>query len=401
MKKQIIDLSAREGFVCLGSECPRDCCHGWDTIEVDANTLDKWNATQDTEAKQLLMNYINTSANGISVMKKTEEKICMALNDKKLCSIQLQFGHDYLSETCRSFPRLNFQNYYRSYNSASLSCPAIVEKALFGVNSAPLFSISKSNEQYEQNNQGPTEHDKPLYALDIFLAGILEKSEYPIGVSLFFISDVFMKIINMSKAGDLSEEFIQQLQKNTDTYLTDISKAVKHGKLKPNPVTAGSFWKNVYELCEIRHINKKYLDDYSAGLIQAIERCDDSFASFSKVYASINQYKKKGKKQIKQQYLPLLRKYINIIFINKGFPLAPKYNHDLILVDCMINLCVLQLLMWIEINKNGKLTDEFIKDCIVEVDRKFVQHEGVIKHLGTNPHMMQIEKYCPSFLDLF
>ena len=398
LKKEILELSARKEFLCLGSDCPRDCCHGWDKIEVDENTLAMWKGTQDTETKKLLVNFISTSDDGISLMKKTEEKNCIALNAEKLCDIQLQYGHEYLSDVCRSFPRINFNNYYREYHSASFSCPLITEKMLFDNIDAPLFFISDNN---EQNNKVLTEHEKLLYALDILLTDILEKTKYSIGVSLFFISDIFVNIINMSQSGDLTEGFIQQLQENVDAYLTDISKAVKQGKLKPNSVTAGSFWKSIYELCETRDINEKYLGSNSTRLKQEVGRCDGSFAGFSKIYAIINQYRKKGKKQIKQQYTPLLRKYIKILFINKGFPLAPKHTLDLILVDCMVNFCVLQLLMWIEINKNGKITDEFIKDCIVEIDRKFVLNDGVLKRLEENPHMIQIEKYCSSFVDLF
>lgn len=397
MKKQILDLSAQEGFVCQGSQCPRDCCHGWD-IEVDARTLDMWNELQDTEAKQLLTSFICISDDDVSKMSKTEEKNCIALNNKRLCSIQLQFGHEYLPLICRTFPRISFKNYYRGYNSASLSCPVIVEKALFDDAHKQMFLKSESDEKVSKESSYKS---KLLCALDIFLSDVLEKSEYSVGVSLFFISDIFVKIINMSFKGELTEEVIQLLRENIDTYLSDISKAVKNGKLKPHPVTAGSFWKSVYELCEARQINKKYLDDDSASLGQAIKRCDDSFAGFSKVYSVVSKYRKMGKKQIKHQYISLFRKYINIIFVNKGFPLSPDHMLDLSLVDCMTNICVLQLLMWIEINKNGRLTDEFIKDCIIEVDRNFVQHEGVVKLLQNNSHMMQIEKYCPSFLDLF
>ena len=398
MKKQLLELKGREEFICLGSECPRDCCHGWDKIEIDANTIEKWEAMQDCTEKQFLMSLINTSDHNVSVLNKTKEKVCTALNDNKLCGIQLRFGHDYLSEICRSFPRLSFQNYYRNYKSASFSCPVIVENILFDSESTALFSISEID---EQNDQESTKHDKLLYALDNFLSDILEKSEYPICIVLFFVSDMFVNIFKMIQSGDLTDVILQQLHENIDTYLADISKAVKHGKLKPTPVTSGSFWKSIYELCETHNVNKRFLDEDSSNFNRSIKQCDNSFSDYSKIYANIIRYRKKANKQIKQQYLPLFRKYIKIIFINKGFPLEPKYKADLVLVDCMINICVLQLLIWIEINKNGKLTNEFIKDCVVEVDRKFVLHDGVIKGLEENPHMIHIEKYCNSFLDLF
>lgn len=395
MNKQTLNLNIRENFICLGSECPRDCCHGWDKIEVDEKTIARWSDTQKLETKQLLMSYIDTMVDIGPVIKTTKDKVCIALNDEKLCKLQIQFGHEYLSENCRYFPRISFNNCYRTYNSMSLSCPEVVEKSLFGDKNDPLFSVLETNEQASNNN------DKLLYALDVFLDVILEKSEYPIGNTLYFISDVFVDIYKMAQTGELTHDIINQIQDNVNTYLSDISKSVKHGRLTSNPVTSGSFWKTIYKYCEDRNISKVFLDEDSSKLFQSLKQCDDSFAGYSKIYAVIKHYRKKANKQIKHQYILPIRKYIKIMFINKGFPLAPKHSLDLALVDCMINICALQLLMWIEVNKNGKLTDDFVKECIVEVDRKIVSCDGVIKALEENPHMIQLDKYCNSFLDLF
>lgn len=395
MKKQIAVMNALDGFSCLGSECTHNCCQGWEKFVVDADTLEKWNNIDD-EAKRYLMNLVSTG-DDISVMKKTKENNCIALNDKKLCSIQLRFGHDYLPRICQNFPRINYQNHISGYKSASLACPDIVDKTLFD-NSLSMYSVIEAEDTSVQES---SYKNKLLCDLDIFLTVTLEKTEYPVGLVMFFISDMFHKIINMYSNGEMTEGIIHDLQDNIDIYLSDISKAIKSGKLKPHPVTAGSFWKNIYELCEKNKINRKFLDNDSATLLKSIHKCDDSFASLSKIYAGVNQYKKKANKQIKNKYNLLFRKYIKIIFINKGFPLSNKHVLDLNLVDCMINISVLQLLVWIEVNKNDKLSTEFLKECVIEVDRKFVQHDGVVNYLKNDPPLMQIDKYCPSFLDVF
>lgn len=398
MRKEILEISVRGGFTCLGSECPCDCCHGWDRIEVDAKTREKWEAEQDSQVKEQLLGFIDYTDKDVPVMKKTNEKVCLALNDNKLCNIQLQYGHDYLSEICQSFPRIDFDNTYRRYDSASFSCPEIVRRVLFDKTASSLYITKYQDDQENKTSSGS---DELLYALDSMLGDILDLSDYKIGVELFFIADIFTDILKEVQFGGVGANDIIDIRANISTYLKDITGAVKQGGIKPNPVTSGSFWKTIYDYCQKRDINKLFFEGESSALARSITRCDGSFSGFSKIYSVIKKYKKKANKQMKQQYVSLLRQYVKVVFINKGFPLAPKHSLDFVLVECMINISVLQLLIWIEVNKNGKLTDEFLEKCIVEVDRKFVLADGVIKALEEESHMIQVDKYCNAFLDIF
>jgi len=146
VKKQLLEINMKQEFVCLGSECPRTCCHGWNNIEIDAETIDKWKSIQDHEQNLVMQGFIDIGDNDISVMQQTEDNVCTALNEDKLCSIQLQYGHEYLSKVCREFPRLNYENYYRNNTSVSLSCPAIVDNILFDSEIKRMFLVSEINE---------------------------------------------------------------------------------------------------------------------------------------------------------------------------------------------------------------------------------------------------------------
>ena len=397
MAKEILELKARKEFNCLGTDCPRDCCHGWDNINLDDQTTQKWNLTQDQQDKDFLMSFLKTKQDKSVVMKVSKDNVCTALNDDKLCSIQIRFGHEHLSETCRSFPKMNFQNNYRRYKTASLACPAIVKEVLFDTDkNESLFSTLEGDDKNSQENS----LHKQFTALDSLLAEILDKSEYPIGIQLFLIADIFIDLIEISESNGLNEASIRQAQNNVDSYLSAILKAVKQGKIKTNSVTSGSIWKNVYELIETRNIDKRFLDE-SSKLHKLIKQDDNTLSGFSKIYSVIKKYKKQANKQLKREFLPMFIKYIRLSFINNGFPLAPREALNLVLVDSMINICALQLLVWIEFNKHGKLTEQFISNCIVELNRKLAYHNGVIEQLKDDPHMLQIKKYCNTFLDLF
>ncbi len=127
----------------------------------------------------------------------------------------------------------------------------------------------------------------------------------------------------------------------------------------------------------------------------------DSFDVFEKIYSVIVVYRSKAFELIRETHSARVKMYARMLLINKGFPLNPEYPHLMVLVDSMICLSVLQMLFWIEVNKNGLLSDEFVRDCIVEVDKKFVLHDGVIRMLKEDPHMMQIDRYCNVFIDMF
>lgn len=397
MNKEIFNLLAREDFTCLGTDCSRDCCHGWDFIEVDKETVEKWSNVTDPVDKDMLSGFLKMQEDESPVMRTTENKVCLALDNQKLCSIQGRFGHDFISETCRKFPRMEYHNKFRGYNTASLSCPDIVDRALFNSNTTELFSLSDEQKEVS-NNSG---NDDVLAALDLLLSEILDLDDNPVGNVLFFVSDIFSDIINNLNMGMVSESDVRNIRINVSGYLADIKKAVKQGKIKPNPVTSGSYWKTIHSYCKSRGVKSKFLEGGDSALEKVINRCDDTFPGYSKVYAVIKQYRKKANKQVKQQYNAVLRKYIKLLFINKGFPLIPKSTLSLVLIECMVNVSVLQLLIWIETNKNGKITDKFLKECIVEVDRKFVQGNVLVKTLEQDGHMSQIEKYCNSFLDIF
>lgn len=389
MKKIIYELQARKGFACAGTECEHDCCHGWDQIAIDNETMSAWQMKNDS-VKQELLELVNFSDPDFPVLKSSQ-KVCLALDAKGLCNVQLKYGHETLPEICRIFPRLDFDCGSYGYQSASLSCPTIVKNAVFG--EADLF-IETSEE-----SSGSDTADSLRVKLDQLLQSILGYDEYSAGIKLFFIADIFSEIIQGIELGNVSEYDVLGVQAEVGTYLSEIRKAVKQNKLKPNPVTSGSFWKTIYDYCNTREIDQRFLENEGAPLSRVVAKCDNSFAGFSKIYSVIKQYRKQSNKPLRKFSNQLLR-YASLIFVNKGFPVSKKMPLIVQLVESMINICLLQLLVWIEINKHGEITEEFLREAIIEVDRRSVLSNVLIDKLENDQHMMKINQYCNAFLDL-
>jgi lysine-N-methylase len=59
---------------------------------------------------------------------------CSLLNDRGLCSVQLKYGHDFLSRTCRIYPRKTFLLVADTERYLELSCEVAVKLILFDQN---------------------------------------------------------------------------------------------------------------------------------------------------------------------------------------------------------------------------------------------------------------------------
>lgn len=111
-------------FVCDSSKCNNNCCErGWN-IDVDKVTYKKYlqvapAIVQHFEFNERKKKYLLTKSP------------CPFLTDKKLCRLQLEHGEDFLSLTCKSYPRVTtcFGKFFE--RSLALSCPVAAEMILF------------------------------------------------------------------------------------------------------------------------------------------------------------------------------------------------------------------------------------------------------------------------------
>lgn len=137
-------------------------------------------------------------------------------------------------------------------------------------------------------------------------------------------------------------------------------------------------------------------------LTKAISEGGDSHEDYIAIYQLIGEYISVARPELRANYSKLLQTYIKVYFSGKGFPLAPTAKTTKItIVECMVGLCLLQLLLWMQIQNQGSLTNEFMQELIVEVNRKYAHSSTVAERLEEDGHMQQIERYCICFLDLF
>lgn len=121
MKKidNIIKIKGYDKFKCIADKCKFTCCKGWD-INVDTNTYNKWK--EKDKLNYLLDNvrFIKSNGEKSYLIKKETKGACPLLSEEGLCNIVINHGEEYLSSTCKSFPRI--ENAFKDAKELTLSC---------------------------------------------------------------------------------------------------------------------------------------------------------------------------------------------------------------------------------------------------------------------------------------
>ena len=123
--------SYMKDFHCLGTQCLENCCQGW-LVTIDGNTYKKYLSCADEKFYARVREYIMPQAgedsagneNSGVVQLVGERQICPFLRADGLCYIQKKFGEDWISKTCRTYPRVLQQLPDDTWTEAlCLSCP--------------------------------------------------------------------------------------------------------------------------------------------------------------------------------------------------------------------------------------------------------------------------------------
>lgn len=110
-------------FRCDGSKCKAQCCKNWRII-VDDATYQKYSRLGSQITK-----HIDASKQSYRMLFD-DKNICPFLNADNLCRLQLDYGEDFLSATCATYPRYtrDFGDFFE--RSLTLSCPVAADLIL-------------------------------------------------------------------------------------------------------------------------------------------------------------------------------------------------------------------------------------------------------------------------------
>ena len=138
-----------DNFKCIADKCKFTCCAGWD-VNIDDDTYNKWRECDKSYILKNIIKIDDEDEEQYFVNKETQD-VCPFLDKKGLCNIVKKDGEEYLSLTCKSFPRV--ENIFEDIKELTLSCacPEVVE-IISNINEK-INMVSEENYKFESNSK--------------------------------------------------------------------------------------------------------------------------------------------------------------------------------------------------------------------------------------------------------
>lgn len=128
-------------FKCIASACTDSCCIGWE-IDIDCDTLEKYNTSQTSFGEKIRAEIIN-SEDGSKCFRLTENERCPFLNEKNLCDIIINCGENEICDICKEHPR--FYEWFANITECGLglSCEEVCRLL---IESEKMFTLTEYND---------------------------------------------------------------------------------------------------------------------------------------------------------------------------------------------------------------------------------------------------------------
>lgn len=223
-----------KNFHCIGGECPETCCTGWQ-IGWRAEEYDKIiNADISPKFRELIQtNFekldIEPGKIGFDYqVKLAPGSKCSLLTPEGLCSIQKELGEEYLSKTCRVYPRVGFFTHDTCIRTCQLSCIQVFNSICSDENSMLLETQICKDEDCRQHmtvhtpfdNKDRINHPAVKFDREIFefFYEILSEKSRSIETSIVLIALAAQKMDEYVKKGkaDKIPEIIKALRPQLD-----------------------------------------------------------------------------------------------------------------------------------------------------------------------------------------
>ena len=118
-------------FQCDGKACGAYCCRKNWRIDIDKKIYKKYSHLKPkSAAREILRNLSKSNDKDEYQIKLDENKKCPFLMENNLCSLQKNYGEEFLSETCATFPRYTWNFGEICERSLMLTCPVAAKMIL-------------------------------------------------------------------------------------------------------------------------------------------------------------------------------------------------------------------------------------------------------------------------------
>lgn len=193
-------------FQCDGTACNAKCCKGW-KITIDPKTYQKYcNLEPVSFRKRVISKMKYQKGQNQFAIRLDNKGCCPFLGKDLLCEIQKNYGAEYLSQTCRVYPRIINDFGDMVEKSLTLTCPVAAKLVLLQEDSIAFEQVRTTPEGIRRE----LPKDTRGYAFDVQYGciSILQNRKLSIDqrlVVLGFFLDQANDMVAAGKTGQLKD----------------------------------------------------------------------------------------------------------------------------------------------------------------------------------------------------
>lgn len=132
-------------FRCIGGDCPKSCCDGWEVnwkiaeiaklrlAEIPKGLKDKIN----------LSFFCDERTDNYNIRLCDDGRCPFHDYETGLCNIQRELGEKYLGIVCRQYPRHYIENENRIFRWCATSCPAVIDILITNENAVEIENMPR------------------------------------------------------------------------------------------------------------------------------------------------------------------------------------------------------------------------------------------------------------------
>ena len=364
-------------FHCTGSECKDNCCHNW-VINIDEATYDKY-MSLDEEARKEFTNKIEVTGKDPfnAKMILDENRNCRFLDDRGLCSIHARYGHEYLSHTCRAYPRKFCNVAGETEAFLGLSCE-VAAKIILLEQSIMRFengSIKTDGQLFPDKVLDVEKYASVANAAEVFWKlrtasiVIVQSRQYRLSARMLILGMFINQAAELLSAGrfdeiaGLSEKYLERLDSNSFSLL--IEQALSSDDLDIK-----------FLLGLLRDMGGKLNKKYDQIMEQACDALGISpggeipdsfnkdFKSFYEMYFADNEY--------------IIENYVVSHIFSDGFPFNYNYEDSIMknYKELLVKYNLVKVLLVGISRRNMKFDKRRVVECISSFSRAYDHHIG-------------------------
>lgn len=229
-------------FYCVGGACQSSCCANW-RIDWKASEVDKLRSAGNAspQLRELIeKSFVLSEAKQFDFrIDLTDSNDCPFHNEEGLCCIQKELGEDYLSHTCRVYPRFYFMSRSVVYRYCRLTCPYTMELLLNNEKAADLVNKTINKEEnlemlLEDTDSNLKKRPDIKYFNEIFefFYGIISDKRHSVEDSIVLGALAAQALTKLAEGGDIDR--IPETLKLLNTQMHNGAQLKQIENIKPN-----------------------------------------------------------------------------------------------------------------------------------------------------------------------